>query len=175
MGNTVTRIVDNLADISIKSNNSQVLAKTSGARALLHRVYDDNESEPSTFLTFTGEISSHLSGLTRNISLEEPNSITVKYSFQLNDNMEGFNLNDYDYANRVVQGIGNISFISTATGTVSNIPLCLESLTIDPAINNLARAVYKGHISRDISLAQGYNMNSCVTCLIKMDYLPSMP
>jgi hypothetical protein len=169
MGSTQSSLIDNIADISVRSNDIGIITQTSGARALLHRFSHGNSSP--TPITYSGELSSKLDNLLRNVSLEEPNAIKIKISFKLNTTQSIFDINlaEYDYANRVFQGTGNITFVSE--DTVSSIPICIDSLTIDPDADNLVRATYKGYISKDIDLSQGYNMNACVTCLIKLNAL----
>ncbi|MEX0597143.1 MAG: hypothetical protein WD512_11640 [Candidatus Paceibacterota bacterium] len=164
MGGNISSI-KNVADVSVRSESDQILVGLNEGRTSLSVLLSD---APNPAIIFSGEVSSNIKNLTRNVSLEEPNHIRIKYTFKLSDI---FNLEDYDYANRTVQGTGNITFISTATDTVSSIPICLKSLTIDPNIDNLARAVYEGYISRDISLAEGYEMDSCATCFILLKRL----
>jgi hypothetical protein len=172
MGNVNSAVIENVADIAIRSNGSQVLAKTSGAVALLQKFQNSEEMMTPVYLTFLGELSSHIKNQRRNITLEEPNSIYVKYSFSLNHEMDNFNLSNYQYPTNTIHGTGTITFRSTQNGTVSSIPLCLDSLTIDGDNSNLARATYKGYISKGISLSDTYDMDSCVTCMIKLTALP---
>ncbi len=163
MGNNVS-VSRNIADISVKSNDIQVLNKVSGGNSVFMNTIDGSND---IFIVFFGEISSHIDNLVRNVSLDESNKIRVKFSFSLNSSDEGFLLSDYIYSQRTSFGNGHITFISTDS-TVSSIPLCVESLTIDPNNNNLARIIYTGYINKDISLDEGYDMDACVSFQITM-------
>jgi hypothetical protein len=161
MGNNPS-VIRNIADISVRSDGNKVLSVTSGAKTVFLKILGNQNQ-----VILYGEISSHIDNLIRNLSLDESNVIKVKFSFSLNEEGDDFNLSNYIYSQRTFLGNGNITFIST-DNTVSTIPICIDSLTIDSNNNNLVRAVYKGYINKDISLNEGYDMDACVSFQITM-------
>jgi hypothetical protein len=161
MGNNPS-VIRNIADISVRSDGNKVLTATSGAKTVFLKIVGNQNQ-----VIFYGEISSHIDNLVRNVSLDESNIIRVKFSFSLNEDGDPFNFNNFIYLERTFLGSGNITFIST-DNTVSSIPICIDSLTIDPNNNNLVRVVYKGYINKDISLNEGYDMDACVSFQITM-------